>query len=121
LVEGSSPDFNIRNCIISPEGKIILSCDYCVDPNAEVELENGLKVPIKILKNNPQKIKTPQGYKTAFNFHYTGKKKVCIITLKSGKTVKCSEDHKFKIKDKSGNYVWKKVKDILPSDSIQEL
>ena len=118
IVEGFSPNLNIRNCIVAPKGKIVMSIDYCIDPNSVVELECGDKVPLKYLDNNPQKIKTPEGFKTAFNFRYTGKKKKCILKLKDGTEVVCSQDHKFKVKTLEGNLEWKQLKDILPSDSI---
>ena len=65
-------------------------------------------------------IKTPMGYELAHNFHYTGKRQKCVLTLKSGKKITCSPDHKFLVTQEDGKELWKPLKDILPTDSIVE-
>ena len=120
IVEAGTPTTNIRKCIVAPEGRYIVSMDFCVSPETTIELEDGAVVPITTLENNPQKIRTPRGYELANNFHYTGKRQKCILTLKSGKRVVCSPDHKFLVKTEKGEEVWKPLKEILPSDSVVE-
>ena len=120
IVEAGVPNTNIRKCIIAPEGKYIASLDFCVSPETTIELQGGKKVPITYLENNPQMIKTPRGYELAHNFHYTGKRQKCVLTLKSGKKITCSPDHKFLVTQEDGKELWKPLKDILPTDSIVE-
>lgn len=120
IVEAGSPASNIRKCIVAPEGRYVVSMDFCVSPETTVELQDGQVVPITHLDNNPQMIKTPKGYELAHNFHYTGKRQKCVLTLKSGKKITCSPDHKFLVVQADGQEVWKPLKDIQATDSIRE-
>ena len=120
IVEAGSPTANIRKCIIAPEGRYVVSMDFCVSPETTVELQDGQVVPITRLENNPQMIKTPKGYELAHNFHYTGKRQKCVLTLKSGKKITCSPDHKFLVRQADGQEVWKSLKDIQEIDNIKE-
>lgn len=120
IVEAGSPASNIRKCIVAPEGRYVVSMDFCVSPETTVELQSGQVVPITHLDNNPQMIKTPKGYELAHNFHYTGKRQKCVLTLKSGKKITCSPDHKFLVVQADGQEVWKSLKDIQATDSIRE-
>ena len=120
IVEAGAPKANIRKCIEAPEGRYIVSLDFCVSPETTVELEDGSIKPITVLENNPQRIKTPMGYELAHNFHYTGKRQKCVLTLKSGRKITCSPDHKFLVKQEDGIESWKALKDITGDDSIIE-
>ena len=119
IVEAGSPATNIRKCIIAPEDRYVVSMDFCVSPETTVELQDGQVVPITHLDNNPQMIKTPKGYELAHNFHYTGKRQKCVLTLKSGKTIVCSPDHKFLV-SYEGYTKWLPLKDITSSMYIWE-
>jgi hypothetical protein len=127
--EGMNPKNNIRACITpkmyedSGEDEFIyVACDYCTSPETLVELKDGTKIPIKELEDKIGiEIKTPFGYHKVNEFHYTGKKQKCILTLKSGKKLVCSPDHRIKVRDVSGNEVWKALKDIdIKSDTVLE-
>lgn len=116
--EGKDPHLNVRNAFIPDEGQLWFCIDFCIDPETLVELEDGRKVPLSYLKDNPMKIKTPDGFKLAHDFRYTGKKRVCEIELTDGRIVRCSEDHKFKVRTENGDVLWKEFKNIVPSDYI---
>lgn len=118
IVEAGSPDANIRKCIVAPEGRYVVSMDFCVSPETTVELEDGSVQPITCLENNPQKVKTPNGFEMAHNFHYTGKKQKCILTLKDGKKIVCSPDHKFLVRVGETEAVWKPLREIKSTDVI---
>jgi hypothetical protein len=120
-VEGMSPHINVRKAIVTEnEDELIASLDFCVDPKTKVELEDGKKVPLTYLENNPSFIKTPEGFKIATNFRYTGVKKKCKLRLKNGREVICSPEHKFKVTTSEGMEMWKELRDILSSDYILE-
>lgn len=118
IVEAGSPDANIRKCIVAPEGRYVVSMDFCVSPETTIELEDGSVQPITCLENNPQKVKTPNGFEMAHNFHYTGKKQKCILTLKDGKKIVCSPDHKFLVRVGETEAVWKPLREIKSTDVI---
>lgn len=118
IVEGFSQKNNIRNAITTPNPKD--DWVLCIDPNTLVETKEG-SVSISSLENTEFEIKTPEGFKKAKNFIWTGKKQKCILTLKSGKKVICSPEHKFKVKTLEGELVWKQLKNVLASDCVLEL
>lgn len=103
IVEAGAPNANIRKCFVAGEDEYVVAMDFCVSPETTVELQTGDVVPITYLENNPQYIKTPKGYELAYNFHYTGQRRKCILTLKSGKQIVCSPDHKFLVRDSYRN------------------
>lgn len=126
--EGMDPHLNVRS-LITPrfyedskdDDYVYVAADYCISPDTLVELEDGSKVKLSDLDGkNGIKIKTPYGFHEAKNFHYTGKRQVCILKLKSGKTVKCSPDHKFFVRTEEGTDMWKALKDIKMSDYVYE-
>ena len=129
VVESFDQDINVRKLLTPvPEGDfegqgndwIFLSVDFCIDPNALVELEDGSKIPLKELEGREENIKTPHGFYKAKNFRYTGKKKKCRLRLKSGREVICSPDHRFYVKTVDGEWVWKELKEIQSTDYIDE-
>ena len=119
IVEAGTSTANVRKCFVAPEDRYIVSMDFCVSPETTVELQGGKRVPITYLEDNPQMIKTPKGYELAHNFHYTGKRRKCVLTLKSGKTIVCSPDHKFLV-SYEGYTKWLPLKDITSSMYIWE-
>jgi len=121
--EGFKPQANIRKAFraSSDNSCLWVGIDFCIDPESLVELKNGSKTPLKNLKNNPQEIKTPNGYQLAHSYRETGKKEKCVLTLKSGKKVVCSPDHKFKVLNLFGEEIWKPLNEIIPSDIVVEI
>lgn len=126
--EGMDPHLNVRS-LITPrfyedskdDDYVYVAADYCISPDTLVELEDGSKIKLSDLDGkNGIKIKTPYGFHEAKNFHYTGKRQVCILKLKSGKTIKCSPDHKFFVRTEEGTDMWKALKDIKMSDYVYE-
>lgn len=126
--EGMNPKNNIRACITpkmyedsGDDEFVYCAVDYCTSPETLVELRDGTKIPIKELKDRVgEEIKTPYGYHKVTEFHYTGKRQKCILTLKSGKKLVCSPDHKIFVTDKDGNECWKPLKDIDENDYVHE-
>ena len=50
-----------------------------------------------------------------------GNKKVYKVTLKNGKTIKVTEDHKFMVVNNEGNKIWEKMKDIKERKKISTI
>lgn len=119
-IEGRTPDLNFRRAYIVPKGFLHVSIDFCIDPDAIIYTNHG-EMRLRDLEGGEGlKVLTPEGFKPVSNFHYTGKKQKVKINLKSGKTLICSPDHRIKVTNVEGNSLWKQVKDILPTDSIEE-
>lgn len=122
IVEGASSFMNIRKAVTCPdkEKQYVVSIDFCFDPKTSyVETKEGKKL-ISSLKDG-EEVLTPQGFKRAFNFRPTGKKRKCILKLKDGSQIICSPDHRFKVRQEDGLEVWKELKEISSTDSIIQL
>lgn len=65
----------------------------CLTPDTVVETESGLKT-IEDLQIG-EFVKSPDGFIEVLNKYDNGSKEVYEITLESGKTIKCTLDHKF--------------------------
>lgn len=117
--EGSSPFdlLNLRNTIVAPPGWYWVSIDFCIDPSTPIRTRDGVE-PLSVLEKGPKEVWTPAGFKLAKNFRYTGKKRIVTLTLRDGRTLRCSEDHQFKVRTVSGDEVWKRVFELDPSDNL---
>ena len=117
IVEGFNPEGNFRRALIAEEGCYWVSCDFCISPDTEVETNEGIKKLREFEGRDDILVKTPDGFKRAYNFRWTGKKKKCRLRLKDGREVICSPDHKFKVV-RDGKEMWLPLKDIKISDYV---
>lgn len=99
----------------------------CVEENTRVSTTKGL-VKIKDLGpcdlpedswhkyDVPLKLYTDEGIKEADEFYVHGKAKVKKITTECGYSVTITHEHRLRVIDSDGNYVWKYAKDIKKGD-----
>lgn len=106
----------LRDAFVAPEGYVVVTADFCLDPNVIVQTRTGLK-EMRLLKDG-EEVLTPQGFKKCINPHYTGKHKVYEIKLKSGEVLRCSGEHKVAVFLSCKGYVWKEVKNLCFNDLI---
>lgn len=66
----------------------------CLDPNTEVELQGGGKIPICDVEIGSM-INTPEGYCEVVAKHDNGLREVYEVILENGKKIRCTLDHKF--------------------------
>lgn len=111
---------NFRNGFEMHDGWMLLSRDFCVHPDSLVRLSNSNKsIAIKDLSIGDS-IRGPRGSVRVKAIRESGSKRQVKITLKSGKSVIVSEDHLFRVCTIEGSFVWKRVFELLPTDSILE-
>ncbi len=103
----------------------------CVIPNTRVSTEFGL-VKIKSLgpkydtkphswhphNGRPFIVATDSGNAVSDEFYNNGKAKVHKITTHNGYSITATLEHKLRVIDEHGNYVWKQTKDIKPRDWV---
>jgi len=101
----------------------------CVEENTRISTENGL-IRIKELGpsdspedtwhkfTKPLKVYTDEGIKESDEFYVHGKAKVKRITTKCGYSICTTLNHRLRVIDKDGNYIWKHVKDIKKGDWV---
>ncbi|MFA5287184.1 MAG: ribonucleotide reductase N-terminal alpha domain-containing protein, partial [Candidatus Omnitrophota bacterium] len=102
----------------------------CVVPETRVATERGFKqikdlcdykVPSKgwyVYNGNAFSVSTDEGIKKCTEFYNNGTVAVKKISTSNGYEVSATGEHRFRIIDEQGNYVWKKLKDIKIGDWV---
>jgi len=107
-------------CAFKPyKGHLWFKCDFCISPDAVVLTPSGEKQLKFVVVGDS--VLTPSGFKLVLQKKFTGKKKKCVLLLKSGNNVICSSDHKFKVRGEDNVEQWKPLSDILNNDVVVEL
>jgi ribonucleoside-diphosphate reductase alpha chain len=70
--------------------------------------------------NNPITVETLHGQKQTNKVYFNGNKKTITLTLENGKEINCTDTHRFLVKDKDDNNIWKRVYDLEEGDDIVE-
>lgn len=97
---------------------VIMSSDYCLDPESTVVTENGV-MTLREMLEQPKglKVLTPWGYKETYDLRYTGKHKQYKFELTTGETLICSPEHKLAVcRDRV--FVWVEAKNISTTDCV---
>ena len=97
----------------------------CVEENTVISTEKGL-LPIKELasalpggyQNLYLKVSSDDGVKVAEQFYNNDIKPVKTIITKDGYRFTATFNHRIRIIDEQGNYVWKELKDIKKDDWV---
>jgi len=97
----------------------------CVDFNTLISTKNGLQ-PIKDLGNAAEnsyqdirmKVPTDNGMKIAEQWYNNGTKLVKTITTRHGYKFTGTLNHKIRVIDRGGNYIWRQLIDIHEGDWI---
>jgi ribonucleoside-diphosphate reductase alpha chain len=102
----------------------------CVVPETRVATEKGLKqikdlcedkVPSGkwyLYNGNAFAVSTDEGPKICAEFYNNGVAPIRKIRTRSGYSVSATDEHRFRVIDEDGNYVWKHLKDIKLGDWI---
>nr|DAI54895.1 MAG TPA: DNA polymerase [Caudoviricetes sp.] len=104
----------LRDAFVAPEGYVVVTADFCLDPNVLVQTRTGLK-EMRLLKNG-EEVLTPKGFKKCINPHYTGNHQVYKLVT-SYYELRCSGEHKVAVM-MSDRYVWKEVKNLRPDELV---
>jgi ribonucleoside-diphosphate reductase alpha chain len=97
----------------------------CVEENTLISTEKGI-FPIKELgkaspgnyENIELNVFTDEGIKPVEQFYNNGNKEVKTIVTTYGYKFTGTFEHKIRIVDKKGNYIWKELKDIKKDDWV---
>lgn len=68
----------------------------------------------------PISVETLSGTKEVDKIYYNGNKEVATITFENGKTIKCTPNHKFLIKNDDGTTEWKRLHELKEDDDVVE-
>ena len=98
----------MREAFLSGKRGIVMEGgSRCFDPDQNVVTSKG-SIPISKIKPG-DKVKTPNGYQKVLQIYAIQNTKRCLcITLKNGKTIKCTATHKFYYHGK-----WVEIQDII--------
>lgn len=97
---------------------VIMSSDYCLNPESTVVTEKGV-MTLREMLNQPEglKVLTPWGYKETYDLRYTGKHKQYKFELTTGETLICSPEHKLAVY-RDGVVVWVKAENVRTTDYV---
>lgn len=96
---------------------VIMSSDYCLNPESTVVTEKGV-MTLRDMLDQPKglKVLTPWGYKESYDLRYTGKHKQYRFELTTGETLICSPEHKLAVY--RDGVVWAEAKNIRTADYV---
>ncbi len=63
-------------------------------------------------------VKTDVHPMPAGEWYYNGVKETVLLSTSDGYSLEATPDHKIRVLDKEGNYIWKEIAQIMPADSI---
>lgn len=97
----------------------------CVAPNTLVSTAEGL-TPIVEMGNPegaqwqimPRDVHTDVGIRKASHFYVNGTQAVKRVTSKRGFTITATHNHRLRVLDDSGNYVWRRMDELAQHDKI---
>lgn len=97
---------------------VIMSSDYCLNPESTVVTEEGV-MTLREMLEQPKglKVLTPWGYKETYDLRYTGKHKQYKFELTTGETLICSPEHKLAV-CRAGIFFWMEAKNIRTTDCV---
>lgn len=97
---------------------VIMSSDYCLNPESTVVTEKGV-MTLRDMLEQPKglKVLTPWGYKETYDLRYTGKHKQYKFELTTGETLICSPEHKLAVY-RDGVVVWVKAENVRTTDYV---
>ena len=97
---------------------VIMSSDYCLNPESTVVTEKGV-MTLRDMLEQPKglKVLTPWGYKETYDLRYTGKHKQYRFGLTTGETLICSPEHKLAVY-RDGVVVWVKAENVRTTDYV---
>lgn len=88
----------------------------CVAKGTLVSTDQGL---VAIENVTPgMKAYTDQGIELVSAHYNNGVRTTYLMTLQGGYQIECTPDHKLRVLDKNGDYVWKEAQDILETDFV---
>lgn len=97
---------------------VIMSSDYCLNPESTVVTEEGVMTLREMLEQSKGlKVLTPWGYKETYDLRYTGKHKQYKFELTTGETLICSPEHKLAV-CRAGIFFWMEAKNIRTTDCV---
>jgi DNA polymerase I-like protein with 3'-5' exonuclease and polymerase domains len=104
------------------------SVGKCVSLDTYVHTNKGIitlrsLLPKKLKKDTYYDLKgikvlTDEGYREAPTIYYFGKSPVVQITTKTGRSITCTKNHRFRVLDKYGKYVWVKADKLKPGTDV---
>ncbi len=109
-------EYNIRKAFIPEEGHKFLISDYCLAEGTLV-LTNKGNIPIEQIQVGDLVTQEDKSYRKVLSVPFRGKKSVMEIRTKSA-VVLATMEHRFRVIDNMGIYVWRRVGEIKHSDYI---
>jgi DNA polymerase I-like protein with 3'-5' exonuclease and polymerase domains/intein/homing endonuclease len=109
--------FDMRRCFRAPAGRKLVVADYCVAQGTRVATRRGL-VPIEDVWVGDQVYLEDGGTAAVAAVIDRGRLPVFEVKLKNGYALTATELHRIRVLDAGGNYVWRRIGELLPDDFV---
>lgn len=107
----------IRNIIIPKPGCKLVISDLCLAKGSLVVTNRG-SIPIETVSIGDEVLQEDGSFRKVLNVFYRGKKEIVKIETELGYTVFSTKNHRFRVINKNGEYVWKKIGSLEKEDYI---
>ena len=106
-----------RRCFRAPEGRKLVIADYCVALGTRVATRRGL---VKVEQVNVgDEVFLEDGSAAEVSAVISrGVLPVSTVTLKNGYSLTATSFHRIRVLDAAGEYVWRRIHDLKPSDCV---
>lgn len=103
--------YPVKRAFVAKKGYSLLVFDWCIAEGSEVLTKQGAK-PIEMCVAGDEVLQEDGTYRKVLSVPYRGEKRVVRLTTSCGYDIVATDEHRFRVIDINGEYVWKKIKDI---------
>ena len=107
----------LRSCFVADIGHKFIIADYCLAEGTLVSTARGL-VPIELVTEDDYVVQEDKTFRKVLRVADSGIKNVNSITTRHGYVIEATNEHKVRVIDENGNYVWKRFDDLQDADYV---
>jgi len=107
----------IKQAFKSPPGKSLIVADECVAEGTKIATSTGVQT-IESIVQGTQVVQEDGSYRTVLRVAQSGIKPCLLMTTKCGYSLAATKDHKIRVIDPNGNYVWKLLGQVSSGDFV---
>lgn len=110
-------EWGMRKAFVAPKGKKLIVADYCLAEGTKVPTSVGMKSVENVVPGDLV-IQECGSLREVLRTADSGAQKCYELMLDKGYSVVATAEHRFRIIDKKGEYIWKRLGDLSVGDSV---
>jgi DNA polymerase I-like protein with 3'-5' exonuclease and polymerase domains/intein/homing endonuclease len=107
----------IKCAFKSPSGKTLIVADECVAEGTKIATSTGVQT-IESITQGTQVVQEDGSYRTVLRVAQSGIKPCLLMTTKCGYSLAATKDHKIRVINQHGDYVWKLLGQVSSGDFV---